>query len=161
MNQNNKQSKTSVGPPSPTPAKLVTLYSASEWEEFIGEWAEGFQPAYEQVSRIGGAGDMGRDVIGHLEPAHVRPRPCDIYQCKHYDHPLTPTDIYLELGKLCVHTYRLDYPVPRRYRFVPPRGIGPKPPWCRSAPRVWPRSTDDRLALKRERSYFQPRKQAS
>jgi hypothetical protein len=112
--------------PGLTPLKLIQTYSPEEWEAFIEEWTEGFDPAYVQVVRIGGAGDMGRDVIGHFEPSEVRPRPCDVYQCKHYDHPLTPTDAYLELGKLCVYTQRGDYPLPRRYRFVPPRGIGPK-----------------------------------
>lgn len=42
-----------------------------DWESFVEEWAEGFSPAYDQVTRIGGAGDMGRDVIGHIEPATV------------------------------------------------------------------------------------------
>lgn len=111
--------------PGLTPLKLIQTYSAEEWEAFIEEWAEGFSPAYDQVTRIGGAGDMGRDVIGHIEPATVRPRPCDIYQCKHYDHPLAPSDIWTELGKLCVYTRNVDYPVPRHYRFVPPRGVGP------------------------------------
>jgi len=111
--------------PGLTPLKLIQTYSAEDWEAFIEEWAEGFSPAYDQVTRIGGAGDMGRDIIGHIEPATVRPRPCDIYQCKHYDHPLTPSDIWTELGKLCVYTHNNDYPVPRAYRFVPPRGVGP------------------------------------
>lgn len=112
--------------PGLTPLKLIQTYSPQEWEAFIEEWTEGFAPPYVQVVRLGGAGDMGRDVIGHYEPPEIRPRPCDIYQCKHYDHPLAPTDAYLELGKLCVYTQRGDYPLPRRYRFVPPRGIGPK-----------------------------------
>jgi hypothetical protein len=112
--------------PGLSPIKLIQTYSADDWESFVEEWAEGFSPAYDQVTRIGGAGDMGRDVIGHIEPATVRPRPCDVYQCKHYDHPLSPSDVWTELGKLCVYTHRGDYPVPRKYCFVPPRGVGPK-----------------------------------
>jgi hypothetical protein len=42
------------------------------------------------------------------------------------NHPLRPTDIYVELGKLCVYSQRADYCVPRRYYFVAPREIGPK-----------------------------------
>jgi hypothetical protein len=38
----------------------------------------------------------------------VRPWSCDVYQCKHYAHPLQPTESYLELGKLCVYTNRGD-----------------------------------------------------
>lgn len=111
--------------PGLTPLKLIQTYSAEDWEAFIEEWAEGFSPAYDQVTRIGGAGDMGRDLIGHIEPVTIRPRPCDIYQCKHYDHPLAPSDIWTELGKLCVYTHNGEYPVPRYYRFVPPRSVGP------------------------------------
>jgi hypothetical protein len=117
--------ETRVHVTSASPRKLITTYNADEWEEFIEEWAEGFEPRYDQVTRIGGAGDKGRDVIGHITSAEVRPRPCDIYQCKHYDHPLQPSEVYVELGKLCVFTFDKTYPVPRKYRFCPPRGIGP------------------------------------
>ena len=74
---------------------------------------------------LGGAGDKGRDVVGYLGDPQTA---CewDSYQCKHYDHPLMPTDIYTELGKLCVYTNRGDFTVPRRYRFVAPRGVGVK-----------------------------------
>ncbi len=68
---------------------------------------------------------MGRDVIGHIADPKIRPRPCDVYQGKHYDNPLYPTEAFPELGKLCVYTFRGDYPVPRRYLFAPPRGVGP------------------------------------
>lgn len=111
--------------PGLTPIKLLQTYSSEEWEAFIAEWAEGFDPSYVQVVPLGGAGDKGRDILGHYTGPEVRPRPCDLFQCKHYDHPLHPTDAYLELGKLCVYTNRGDYPIPRRYRFVPPRGVGP------------------------------------
>ncbi len=53
-----------------TPIKVIQTYSADDWEAFIEEWAEGFDPPYKQIVRIGGAGDMGRDIIGHL--AHLK-----------------------------------------------------------------------------------------
>ena len=37
-----------------------------------------------------------------------------------------PSDVYTELGKLCVYTHRGDFTVPRLYRFVAPRGVGVK-----------------------------------
>ena len=108
-----------------TPLKLIQLYSPAEWEDFVGEWAGGFDPPYFSVHRLGGAGDKGRDVVGYLADPQASPE-WDSYQCKHYDHPLMPSDVYTELGKLCVYTHRGDYSVPRRYRFVAPQGIGTK-----------------------------------
>lgn len=111
--------------PGLTPLKLIQTYSPEDWESFIGEWAEGFNPPYTQIVRLGGAGDMGRDIIGHIADFKIRPSPCDVYQCKHYNHPLRPTEAYPELGKLCVHTFNGNYPIPRQYRFVSPRHVGP------------------------------------
>jgi len=106
-----------------TPAKEIQVYSADDWEDFINEWMEGFDPAYHFHDRLGGAGDKGRDVVGYLGDPNSN---CewDSYQCKHYDHALYPSDIWLELGKLCVYTFQKTYTPPRRYRFVAPRGVG-------------------------------------
>ncbi len=108
-----------------TPWKVIQTYSADEWEDFIVEWTDGFDPAYYQVTKLAGAGDKGRDVVAYVSDPQTD---CewDNYQCKHYDHALFPTDAYLELGKLCVYTHRGDFTVPRRYRFVCPRGVGVK-----------------------------------
>lgn len=112
--------------PALTPWKVIQTYSASEWEEFIVEWTEGFTPPYEQVVPLGGAGDKGRDVVGYVSDPTDLAGPWDSFQCKHYDHALRPSDVWVELGKLCVYTHRGDYTVPRRYRFVAPRGVGTK-----------------------------------
>ena len=108
-----------------TPWKIVQLYSSDEWEDFIVEWSEGFDPPYHTVVKLGGAGDKGRDVVGYIT-APQDDSEWDSYQCKHYDHALRPTDVYVELAKLCFYTYIGDYSVPRRYRFVAPRGVGTK-----------------------------------
>jgi hypothetical protein len=117
------QVKVEVGKSGLTPRKIIRTYSPAEWEEFVSEWAEGFDIPYAQVVSLGGAGDKGRDVIGYLGDPQTD---CewDLYQCKHHDHALMPSDIYTELGKLCVFTHRKDYTVPRRYRFVAPHGVG-------------------------------------
>lgn len=106
-----------------TPSQLICLYGEDEWEQFVLEWMEGFQPRYTHVDRLGGPGDKGRDIVAYTgEPASS----CDldVFQCKHYDHPLRPSDIWLELGKLCVYTWRGDYRLPRRYRILSPQGVG-------------------------------------
>src|SRR5262249_20320837 len=81
--------------------------------------------AYGLVERTGGSGDMGCDVIATVDPT-ISDSPWDNYQCKHYDHALAPSDIWIELAKLCYYTSICAYSVPRRYIFVAPRGIGTK-----------------------------------
>jgi hypothetical protein len=106
-----------------TPPKIISTYSDDEWEEFIREWMDGFDPPYYKHDRLGGAGDMGRDVVGYLGEPNTE---CewDNYQCKHYNHPLYPSDIWVELGKLCVFTFYKKITIPRQYRFVAPQGVG-------------------------------------
>ncbi|MEX0937333.1 MAG: ABC-three component system protein [Pirellulales bacterium] len=67
---------------------------------------------------------MGRDVIAI--PNAADPTIWDNYQCKHYDHPLTPSDIWLELGKLVYYTHKEEFTYPREYKFVAPQGVGTK-----------------------------------
>ena len=66
---------------------------------------------------------MGRDVIGF---SHGTSGDWDNYQCKHYASGLTPSDIWLELGKLVYYTWQCAYTMPRRYEFVSPLGAGTK-----------------------------------
>lgn len=64
---------------------------------------------------------MGRDVVAYVDSMTG---PYDNYQCKFYDHPLHPGDVWLEIGKLCYYTSQGEYALPRRYRFVSPQGAG-------------------------------------
>lgn len=106
----------------PIPAiDRIKLFGDRAWEEFVLEWADSLREQYERVDRCGGAGDMGRDVIATVKDGKGA---WDNYQCKHYRHPLTPTDIWIELGKLVFYSRRGDYPYPRRYSFVAPQGAG-------------------------------------
>jgi len=111
------------GPPI-VPIERMKLFSASDWEGFVNEWASSLD-AYEVVERASGPGDMGCDVIATLDPT-LPDSPWDNYQCKHYDHPLAPSDIWIELAKLCYFTFTGAFSVPRRYVFVAPRGVGTK-----------------------------------
>lgn len=106
--------------PAILPQARVLLFSAAEWEGFINEWA-GSLAKYEHVERTGGAGDRGCDIVAFPSLAA---QVWDNYQCKHYDHPLTPGDVWIELGKLCFYTFTGAYSIPRRYRFVAPRDVG-------------------------------------
>lgn len=100
----------------------IKLYSANEWEEFIEEWASSLDKDYLEVERLGGAGDKGRDVVGIISESPTYK--WDNYQCKHYDHPLVPTDIWTEIGKLSYYTFIKDYTLPEQYYFIAPQGVG-------------------------------------
>lgn len=110
--------------PSIVPIERVKLFSSSDWEGFVNEWAASLD-GYGLVERTGGSGDMGCDVIATVDPK-TADGAWDNYQCKHYNHALAPSDIWVELAKLCYYTFIGEYSVPRRYAFVAPRGIGTK-----------------------------------
>jgi len=108
------------GQPIP-PIERIKIFSNTQWEEFVLEWADSLRAKYSLVERCGGAGDMGRDVIAMcVEPGDS----WDNYQCKHYKDPLRPAQIWVELGKLVYYTKRGDYTYPRRYYFVAPQAAG-------------------------------------
>lgn len=112
-----------TGVPIPKLARL-RIMSSHEWEVFIQEWASSALAkirGYSQVHRCGGAGDMGRDVIAYLGALSG---PYDNYQCKHYAHALYPTDVWIEIGKLCYYSFHRKYGLPKKYYFVAPIGVG-------------------------------------
>jgi hypothetical protein len=111
----------SIGTPI-LPIKRVELFSADEWENFVEEWANVKKDTYDRVERCGGAGDMGRDVIAW--PDYANPSIWDNFQCKHYDHPLYPSEIWSEFGKLVYYTFKKEFSYPRSYSFVAPQGVG-------------------------------------
>lgn len=111
-----------MGPGIPA-IERIKLFSPSQWEEFVLEWAHSLKSQYRVVERCGGAGDMGRDVIGI---AHSASDGWDNYQCKHYNHPIAPAEIWVELAKLVYYTFHRAYSYPHRCYFVAPRGVGTK-----------------------------------
>jgi hypothetical protein len=60
----------------------------------------------ERVERDKGCDVVGIPQVGSLEWAN--------FQCKHYDHPLMPSEVWVELGKVCFYTYIGDYSVLER-----------------------------------------------
>ncbi|MDU1350601.1 ABC-three component system protein [uncultured Clostridium sp.] len=106
------------------PIKRLKTFSDEEFEEMVTEWAYDYlQHKYVSVYRHGGAGDKGRDVVGFLDEQGMR---IDIYQCKHYDSPLAPSQYWIEFGKLCYYTYIKDYVIPQNYYVVASQGVGQK-----------------------------------
>jgi hypothetical protein len=110
------------GQPIP-PIERIKIFSDTQWEEFVLEWADSLRTEYRLVERRGGAGDMGRDIIATCMNEKDG---WDNFQCKHYRAPLTPSDVWIELGKLVYYTYIGEYTYPRRCHFVAPQGAGTK-----------------------------------
>lgn len=109
-----------------SPIDRLKLMSADKWEVFIEEWLDLKQDTYIKTERIAGAGDMGRDIVAYITEPKDNPTnyEWDCYQCKHYDHALIPTDIWVEFGKIIYYTFKSKYPIPKKYYFIAPQGIG-------------------------------------
>lgn len=118
------------GIPIPKVSRLQ-IFSANEWEEFTEEWLmyHKGQGTYHSVQRASGAGDLGLDLVAFTSASGFAD-PWDSFQCKHYDHALTPGDVYGEVAKVIYHSYNKTPPfnqaarVPRFHVFVAPRGVG-------------------------------------
>ena len=115
------------------PIDRLKVMSADEFEELIEEWVYGYlMQKYEKVKkidkviRLAGAGDKGRDVVAYEKYSKDGQELWDNYQCKHYNNPLTPSEMWVEFGKVCYYTYIGDYTVPQKYYFVSPHGVGTK-----------------------------------
>lgn len=100
--------------------KAIRAYDATEWEIFIGEWQKGLKQ-YQAVKRLGGAGDLGRDVIG-LCSTQACQGVWDNYQCKHYESSLSLPKAVEDAGKIIFHAFQGKFVPPRKYYFVAPRG---------------------------------------
>ena len=105
--------------------KRIEIFSPAEWEEFTEEWASSLVSEYSKIARFAGSGDKGLDVVGFLTSSTFDGG-WDNYQCKHYDNPLQPNNIWVEIGKIIYYSFMGDYPPPRMYYFVSPKGVGTK-----------------------------------
>ncbi|WP_419777750.1 ABC-three component system protein [Malaciobacter marinus] len=107
------------------PIHRIKLMSPEEWEMLTEEWLD-IKTGYHSIEQIGGAGDLGRDVIAYIDNPKDNPEnyQWDCYQCKHYNKPLSPSDIWTEFGKIIYYTFMNEFPIPNNYYFVAPQGIG-------------------------------------
>ncbi len=111
------------------PSAQVMHFSPEQWEGFIERACEfrrqNSENVYVQVKRIGGSGDAGRDIEARLVPT-LEIDCWDLYQAKHYDHCLNPSDVFTELAKFFKHLSAGTYPRPRVYYLCSPQNAGPK-----------------------------------
>lgn len=109
------------------PSALVLHFSPDQWEKFIEEACRQRKlpsgASYVAVKQLGGAGDGGRDVEARLVPALTAGQ-WDLYQAKHYNAGITPSDFFPELAKFFLQLVAGTYPAPRQYLLCAPRGVG-------------------------------------
>ena len=113
------------------PVRLLEVMSPDDWEQFTEEWLSFHKDkgAYHSIRRYSGPGDLGLDVVAFTSEKGFS-EDWDSYQCKHYDHPLTPEDVCAEVGKIIYHSFLKTPPfnqacrVPNSHVFVAPRGVG-------------------------------------
>lgn len=101
----------------------VQFFSPDEWESFTEEWASHLKNEYITARRFGGSGDLGIDIAGFCSDEGFQGK-WDNYQCKRYDHPLRPSDIWVEIGKIIYYSHLGRYTQPRKHYFVCSQGIG-------------------------------------
>lgn len=94
-----------------------------ELEKLVRKWADyQVDKKYKSSMRYGGAGDLGRDVIGfYTDQKHEGE--WDNYQCKQYGKTLPTDEGMCELGKILYFAHENNFTVPKNYYFVAPRGI--------------------------------------
>jgi hypothetical protein len=101
-----------------SPLKRLQQMDEGDWEDFTCELATYWKTKYLRVNRIGGAGDMGRDVI-----AYTPDEDWENFQCKYYSTPLNLSDILLEIAKLCYYSHEGHFSMPVKYYFVAKKGV--------------------------------------
>lgn len=110
------------GVPIPKAVRIQT-FSPDDWEDFIEEWSTSLSGTYVKVRRFGGSGDLGVDIAGFTSEQGFQ-GVWDNYQCKRYGHPLRPSDIWVEIGKIVYYSHKGEYIPPKRHFFVASKGIG-------------------------------------
>ncbi|QEH69965.1 ABC-three component system protein [Cellulosilyticum sp. WCF-2] len=106
------------------PLVRLRTIEAGEFEDIVCQWASGYLSKcenYKNIVQIGGSKDSGRDIVAYLDESLQQ---FDIFQCKRYKEPLTPSTYLSEFGKLCYYTMIGKYNMPRKYFIVASNGIG-------------------------------------
>lgn len=111
-----------MGPPISAAAR-VSLMDDVAFELLVQAWMPVTKKKYLGIERFGGAGDMGRDVVGWMD-AQKCAGVWDNVQCKRLAKPLAPALLWPELGKVLWHVSRADYAIPRSMLFFCSKGIG-------------------------------------
>ncbi|MHB9838357.1 ABC-three component system protein [Paraburkholderia terrae] len=106
------------------PIAQLRLLDSTGWEQFVEECCVTLEGnGYEKVKRLGMPGDKGRDVEGILSLPR-RLRGWDLFQCKHYKGPISPSTFYPEMANFFGNLAAKSYPQPRTYYLCGPFDCG-------------------------------------
>lgn len=101
----------------------ILILDDTELEQLVRKWADHqIKKNYVAAYRHGGAGDMGRDVVGFYSNAKHEGE-WDNYQCKQYGKALPTDEGMAELGKILYYAHQGHFTAPKSYYFVAPKGI--------------------------------------
>jgi len=107
------------------PVVRIETFSPDEWETFVQEWLSvRTGHTYHSIEKFAGAGDKGVDVAAYISDPREMGYTWDCYQCKHYNNPLSPSQMWGEIGKFIYFCSTGHLKVPDKYYFVAPKGCG-------------------------------------
>ena len=113
-----------IAPGAVAPVAQLRLLHSTEWEKFVEECCLTLEATkYEKVKHLGMPGDKGRDVEAIVSLPRVQ-HGWDLYQCKHYKDPVSPSAIFPEMAKFFGHLAGNSYPEPRTYYICAPQDCG-------------------------------------
>lgn len=104
-------------------AILIRALPPDQLEDFVNDWLAQRYKDYNGHELWRGTGDMGRDVTGYVTDMRME-GPWDNFQCKQLNKNLSETAVFIELGKIFMHSANGAYALPRAYFFVAPVGVG-------------------------------------
>lgn len=106
------------------PVAQLRLLNPAQWEQFVEECCLPLEgKSYAKVKRLGMPGDKGRDVEAIVSLPRVK-HGWDLYQCKYYKDPVSPSSFFPEMASFFVHLAGKSYPEPRAYYICAPMDCG-------------------------------------
>lgn len=106
----------------PNYAIQIKTLSPDRLEDFVNDWLAQRCKDYHSHELWRGTGDMGRDVTGYVTDKRMDGL-WDNFQCKQLKDSLSESSVFLELGKIFMHSANGEYSLPRAYIFVAPQGV--------------------------------------
>ena len=93
---------------------LISVLTAAELEDFVDDWLHQRCKDYHSHDRWSGTGDLGRDVTGYVTDRRMD-GPWDNFQCKQLSKPLSEKALFVELGKIFMHSAAMSASVQKMW----------------------------------------------